>query len=382
MKIGFIVDSSRIGGAERQSLILAKGLMEKGYIINFFFLNDSFDDIFKDQLSEFKIPFFDLKFVYTSSHIQRCYYCIVLALKLRKYQIDILMPYTIRPNVNVNFAWQLTGAKACFWNQRDIGHGFGKKYRDKVLWWALKNTSGIISNSSEGESLIEQYIPSPKVIRRVSNGVTIQEPLTSKAEVLKKYNLQPHQFYVLMVGNLTKYKDHKTLLISWGIFLSKCSQSQKPMLLLAGRKAEMYKELMELAEELKIKTSVKFLGLVDDVNSLVHAVDLCVFSSVKEGLPNGVLEGMAAGKPVIATSISGNREALGDDYPYLCTPNDAETFASYILGFYSSQDTCKRVGFKNYKRIEKHFSPEKLVQETLDFIQDSSLKRKVSFGKK
>ncbi|MEL7501850.1 MAG: glycosyltransferase family 4 protein, partial [Cyanobacteria bacterium J06554_6] len=44
--------------------------------------------------------------------------------------------------------------------------------------------------------------------------------------------------------------------------------------------------------------------------------DLSVFSSAKEGVPNGILEPMAAGKAIVASKITGNRQALGEQYKY------------------------------------------------------------------
>ena len=76
-----------------------------------------------------------------------------------------------------------------------------------------------------------------------------------------------------------------------------------------------------LIQELKIVSSVRLVGEVPDLANLLGALDLGVFSSRFEGCPNGVLECMAAGLPVVATDIPGIIEAVGSDMKsYLIYP--------------------------------------------------------------
>jgi len=61
---------------------------------------------------------------------------------------------------------------------------------------------------------------------------------------------------------------------------------------------------------LGIYDRVVFLGLRRDVPSLLDAADGFVLSSAWEGLPNGVMETMAAAKPVVATNVGGVPELV------------------------------------------------------------------------
>ena len=185
MKFGFIVDSGTFGGAEKQCIILAKKLSEAKHEIVFLLLNNNQSHDLDNKLNELNFEFYDLGFKFHSDHIRRFFNIIPLLFKIRKYDIDILLPYTIRPNVNINFFWQITGAKACLWNQRDEGHGITLgNYKDKILSLALMNTSGIISNSGGGLDFISNYIQKPKKIRLINNGIEIKKPLLNRTEVL------------------------------------------------------------------------------------------------------------------------------------------------------------------------------------------------------
>lgn len=370
MKYAFIVDSGAFGGAERQALILAKLLKEKGNEAIFICLNKNNINQLGQHLEGNKIPFYDLNFTFKSSHIGRLVKILDLSWQLRKFKIDVLLPYTIRPNVNINFSWQLTGAKLCIWNQRDIGHGFGTKYRDKILWFALKNTSGFVSNSLEGRELLREYIPKPKKIKHITNGINILEPRVVKGEVLKAINAMNSPFVALMIANLTRYKDHKTLLNAWEIFLNKIELNNKPILLLAGSQGDTYQQIMAQISEMKLSDSVRVLGSVNDVNSLIHASDLCLFSSRAEGVPNGVLEAMAAEKPVIASDIKGNREALGDEYSYFFEVGNAHELADQIMELFNQKERQKELGLQNKERISANYSIEKLLNSTVKFVKE------------
>ena len=74
--------------------------------------------------------------------------------------------------------------------------------------------------------------------------------------------------------------------------------------MLAGRFDSKYDDLLALTTDLKLQENIIFLGWVDDIPGLLSAVDICVFSSLTEGSPNGVLESMAAGLVHSARIIS------------------------------------------------------------------------------
>ena len=189
-------------------------------------------------------------------------------------------------------------------------------YRDKILWFALRNTSGIISNSIDGYEFIEKYIQKPKKIKLINNGVKIKQPALSREEILSQLDIPTSSFVVLKIANITKYKDHKTLLLAWNQFLQKTSIAN-PRLLLAGIQGDNFHSIQELAYSVDKPESIHFLGHVEDINSLTQACDLSVLSSAKEGVPNGILEPMAAGKAIVASKSTGNIQALGEQYKYI-----------------------------------------------------------------
>jgi glycosyltransferase involved in cell wall biosynthesis len=158
-----------------------------------------------------------------------------------------------------------------------------------------------------------------------------------------------------MVGNLTSFKDQITLVKAW-VRLHSDENLDKPYLILAGYHGDTYQEISRAVNESGLADFIKMPGSVADISGLIRASDLCVFSSLSEGLPAGITECMAAGLPVVATDIQGNKEALGDDYPFLVKPGDPAAFADSIKTLLLDDQLSESIGENNKSRCEKEFS--------------------------
>lgn len=91
-------------------------------------------------------------------------------------------------------------------------------------------------------------------------------------------------------------------------------------------------EIESQAAQLGIMDRVHLLGDRTDVATLVSAFDLLVLASLHEGLPNAVMEAMAAGVPVVATAVGGTKELIADgETGYLVPPGDPEALAERTL---------------------------------------------------
>jgi glycosyltransferase involved in cell wall biosynthesis len=174
---------------------------------------------------------------------------------------------------------------------------------------------------------------------------------------------------VVKVANISMYKDHPTLLRAWKLVQDKWRGADKPVLALAGHQANRYDECLRLVSETGLESAVRFLGSVTDVPALIQAADLTVFSSPAEGMPNGVLECMAAGKAVVASDLPGIRDILGaENNACLVPPGDAARFAEKLLNLL--QDDGKREALAQHNRERgADFSVERLAERYLQLIR-------------
>jgi glycosyltransferase involved in cell wall biosynthesis len=269
------------------------------------------------------------------------------------------------PNVVCGLAWRLTGAKTCVWNQRDAG----LRFCPELEQWAVRLARCFVSNSTAGADFLATTFALPRDgIRIIPNGVELAPPEADRFEWRSRLGLSSDQFVACMVANITSAKDHATLIRAWRLVVDQLPE-RRPVLLLAGTLTAAASSHQALAEQMQLRNHIRFLGTVNDIAGLLGGADLGVFSSAREGCPNGVLECMAAGLAVVATDIPGTRDALGSEACDQFVPvGDPIAMAERIVTL--GRDVALRhvLGLANQSRIHREFSPERMYQDMLRLI--------------
>lgn len=118
--------------------------------------------------------------------------------------------------------------------------------------------------------------------------------------------LEPRDFALLSVGDLIPRKNQATIVRALPLLPSDVK------LIVCGEGPEQG-NLLKLAGDLGIETRVSLLGFRNDIADIMAACDCLVFPSIHEGLPVSVMEAMASGLPVVASSIRGIEPDLLED---------------------------------------------------------------------
>src|SRR5207247_8999368 len=109
-----------------------------------------------------------------------------------------------------------------------------------------------------------------------------------------------------------------------------------------------------------------FTGFRLDVPELLSEVTVSVLPCVSsEGLSNTLLESMAAGVPVVATTVGGNPEVVQDGRTgLLVPPRDPHALANAIGRLLQDPDLASRCGRAGRQRVAEHFSIDQMVSKT------------------
>ena len=132
----------------------------------------------------------------------------------------------------------------------------------------------------------------------------------------------------------------------------------------------------EQLKEWQQEGAVDFLGHVDAMDEVLALSDIVALPSYREGTPKALLEAAASGKPIVATDVPGCREIVQHDFNGLLVPvRDPKALAQALLQLIDDRKEAVRMGLNGRHLVEKEFSVEKVVHETLEVYSDLGITR-------
>jgi glycosyltransferase involved in cell wall biosynthesis len=296
---------------------------------------------------------------------------------LMKTKPDVVHSYLLRENLLARVIGKLMGKKViCGKRDTDRGKAFWKVWLDRLT---LPLADLNISNSMAGVNELKSYgVPENKIMF-IPNGKEVPPPITKAARTAARAKLGFNETDVLLgcVARLYKFKGHEFLLRAMPTIL-KAEPNAKLVLVGDG---EMRGQLEALTKELDIADKVVFLGERSngmsrsterehvrrnsgdkDVAEALRAFDIFVFPSLREGMPGALMEAMAAGLPVVATDIDGNRELVRHGIDgLLVPPHDFKELALSVIELLLDKKRAQKFGTAARERIGKDFGIEKMV---------------------
>jgi len=141
------------------------------------------------------------------------------------------------------------------------------------------------------------------------------------------------------IGRLSAEKGFGVLLRALRLLID---DGRRCSLVIAGDGPER-ETLMRIRDEQGLGDAVHFLGPVHPIAPLYHELDVVAIPSFSEGLPNVLLEALAADRPVVATAVGAIPEVLANsDAGELVEPGSAESLAAGLVRALDRLDDCKR----------------------------------------
>jgi glycosyltransferase involved in cell wall biosynthesis len=131
------------------------------------------------------------------------------------------------------------------------------------------------------------------------------------------------------------------------------------------------RRIRQLAVSLETADQVIFTGPVSGVGPYYRMADVLVLPSHSEGSPNVLLEGMAAGVPVVATAVGGVPEIVRPgESALLVRPHDPRGLADAIRLLLTDADLARRLAANAGARIVERHSPESRVRSLVEMYID------------
>lgn len=217
---------------------------------------------------------------------------------------------------------------------------------------AYKEADKIISLFERNRTIQRELGASEERTYIISNGVD-----------MKRFNVERKAHSGFNIGAILRIvpiKDVMTLIRAFKIIREKIDSVKLHLIGPYDEDPEYYQQCVSLIELLELGNDVIFTGSVD-TREYMPIIDVLVLTSISEGQPLVVLEGMAAGIPVVSTNVGSCKELLEkNNYEGPCglitnlvSPNDT---AAQIITLLENPDTRTEMGKNGRRRVERAYS--------------------------
>lgn len=214
-----------------------------------------------------------------------------------------------------------------------------------------------VSESEKEEALRLEFAVQERT-KVIENGVDLERFRYSeadKSQFVEEFGLPGDVYVIGCVARLEAMKGHICLIQAFKSVVQKFPNSR---LVLVGDGPDR-KEIEEYISELELESKVILTGFRHDIPQLLKNFDLFISASLKEGMPFTLIEAQAAGVPVVATNVIGNRDIIRDSYNgRLVRSQDWEDIFNGICKAIEEPDISKKYADQGIEEVAKRFTVE------------------------
>jgi len=268
--------------------------------------------------------------------------------RLAAQRPDILLPLTAVPNIWGRVFARARGIRAVVGTCR--GGGAVKRQHERLLKGLAAHH--VVNAETLRTALTRLGRPGDKVTC-IANGVDTGHFAPPPPE------LRPVREVVLCMARFCEDKDHETLIKAFEIVAARRPRAE---LWLVGD-GPLKTRVRTLAARSPVRGLIRTYPASPDPRPFYQQASVAALSSVREGLPNVLLEAMAMGVPVAATAVGGIPDAVvPEETGLLCPPHNAEALGENIARLLADEAMRIAFGENARKRAVSHYSMETMVR--------------------
>jgi len=350
--VSLVITDLDIGGAERALVMLATRLEPRRWQPGVFCLGAPGRLV--EVLRQAGVPCECLG-VYRRNPVQAI---ARLACALRRFRPQLVQSFLFHANLAARLAapwagrpWVVGGLRVAERQKR--WHLIADRVTGSLTTGSVCVSQGVLRFSHEVAKL------DPARLTVIPNGID-PRPFEFAVAVPRALIGVPEDAHLaLCVGRLDPQKGLPDLLRA-----AKRVISQRPdwHLALAGDGPSRAWLLEQLAENPQLREKTHWLGQRDDVPRLLKTADVLVHTSLWEGMPNVVLEAMAAQLSVVGTAVEGTEDlVIPGQTGWLVPPSDPEALSRVLIEAADSPESCRRYGEAGHLRVKREFSIDATV---------------------
>lgn len=354
-RVLMFIQSLELGGSETQTVEIARQLAHEGYSVTVGCLRAGGPLTKRLQEAALEVVEFPIR----ASLLRPSTITQMLKLMafIRERRFRVVHTNDLYSNLfAVPAAW-MARVPVIISSRRDLSRWWWyTPFRRKILRRIQALSTKILVNSEAvRRDLLLRDGFAPGKIQVVRNGIDMERfngVSADRCQVLP--GVAPNTKWIVVVGNMhTGVKGHGDL-----IEAAKTIRETHPetRFLLAGD-GEMRSFFENQVRAAELEEMFVFLGHRTDIPALLSCCDIAVLASRSEGLPNAVLEYMAAGLPVVATTVGGIPEIIENEVTgLLVAPENPGALREALVRLLKDEQLRKRLGSAGRERVLAQFN--------------------------
>jgi len=243
---------------------------------------------------------------------------------IRKRKIDVVHSHMYRSNVPATVAARRAGVKH-IWAQVHNVDTWETRRQLSMDRFLCRWREGMIAVSKEVQRDVMHQLNLPEErVKVIYNGVDTDRFGTGegRVELRREWGAEENDLVFLMAARMVEQKRPQDFLemARHLMDLERAMRKRPRSFFVIAGEGPKTGELKEQLLTLPMPERVRFIGQRDDIPRVMNAADIFVMTSVKEGFSNALLEAMASGLAIVATSVGGNAEAVRDNKDGVIVP--------------------------------------------------------------
>jgi glycosyltransferase involved in cell wall biosynthesis len=353
------------GGAQVQLVRLARELKRRGWDVGIISMLEP--ELFSEELESTGIRVASLKMQRGSADLGALARAVVI---LRRWRPAVLCSFLYHANLLGRVAGRLAGIPVIVSSIRN--ENFGGSTRDRIVRLTNWASHAVTTNSRlAATKLAERRVVAGDRVRVIPNSIVVSE---FERDPDERYRLRGElgvgedEFLWVAVGRLDMAKDYPTLLAA----VERLVAAGQPTALRVAGDGPLRGALEVQVRDLGLEERVAFLGPRRDCPALYGAADGFVLSSLWEGLPNVIMEALAAGTPVVATRVGGVGELVEDGQSgFLVPPRDAPALVDAMRRLMDTPvEERMRMGLRGRAHMEREYGVESITDMWESLYED------------
>jgi len=371
MRICHVVGDSAFGGGSMVILALMKTVRDSGYDVSVI----ATDPKFCRHAQELGVNVVELECIWRDIRPHRD---LVGLLRLKRHfdseHYDIVHTHTSKAGFVGRIAAYLAGVRAVIHTAHGFSFHEGTRGLALLFQVFLERIAGVcchrIATVSEFHRDWARRLKFARVDKIVSVPNGVPDPglpsAMPRSSVRIELGLDTGDVLVLSASRLAAGKGLEHLVESAALLVE---QGRRNVLFAVAGSGPFEGTLRSLVEERGLEATVRILGFRSDISDLLAAADIVVLPSEREGLSIALLEGLAAGKAMVLSSIGSNLEAASGVAEF-ASYGDVTGLAERIERLASDGDRRRELGERARQRYKDRYTEERMVRSYLSLYAD------------